>query len=290
VVFHAQYGQVVMSTGTLVSTDWLAANLGQPNLSVVDASWHMPDAGRDAAAEFQERHIPGAVHFDIDKVADPSSGLPHTLADEAHFAAAAGALGLSENRIIVVYDSAGLFSAPRVWWNLKIMGAEHVHVLDGGLPKWLAEGRPVESGKANPEPRTFSPRLDHGAVAHVNDVLVALDADIQIVDARSPGRYRGEEAEPRPGVRPGHIPGSHNVHYRTLLTADGRLKTREELAEAFGAGGVDPTRPIITTCGSGVSAAILALGIEQLGHEVPRLFDGSWAEWGGRQDLPISQG
>lgn len=276
-------------TETLVSTDWLAARLGDPDIAVVDASWYMPGTEGDAEAEFLAGHIPGAVRFDIDTIADRSSGLPHTLADEAGFASAVGALGISEAQTIVVYDSAGLWSAPRVWWNFRVMGAERVHLLDGGLPKWRAEGRPLETGEARITPRTFTPRLDRGAVATLEDVRAAMDADIQIVDARSPTRYRGEEQEPRPGVQPGHIPGSHNVHYRSLLTPDGRLKGAEDLREVFGAAGVDPARATITTCGSGVTAAILALGIERLGYEVPRLFDGSWAEWGGRPDVPITR-
>jgi thiosulfate/3-mercaptopyruvate sulfurtransferase len=277
-------------TETLVSTDWLAARLGDPEVAVIDASWYMPGTEGDAEAEFLAGHIPGAVRFDIDAIADHTSGLPHTLADEAKFAAAVGALGISEAQTIVIYDSAGLWSAPRVWWNFRVMGAERVHLLDGGLPKWRAEERPLETGAARVTPRTFTPRLDHGAVAVLDDVRAALDADIQIVDARSPGRYRGEEAEPRPGVQPGHIPGSHNVHYRSLLTPDGRLKSAEELREVFSAAGVDPARATITTCGSGVSAAILAVAIERTGHEVPRLFDGSWAEWGSRPDVPIARG
>jgi thiosulfate/3-mercaptopyruvate sulfurtransferase len=273
-----------------VSTDWLDAHLGRADVAVVDASWHMPDAGRDAASEFREAHIPGAVHFDMDRIADAASALPHTLADEAAFAAAVGALGISDEQTIVVYDSAGLFAAPRVWWNFRIMGAEKVKLLDGGLPKWRAEGRPLDSGETMAEPRTFHPRLDHGAVAALEDVRAALDADIQIVDARSPTRYRGEEQEPRPGVKPGHIPGSHNVHYRSLLTAEGRLKPPGDLAGIFGAAGVDPARPMITTCGSGVSAAILALAVQELGHEIPRLYDGSWADWGSRDGVPIALG
>ncbi|MGQ4272998.1 3-mercaptopyruvate sulfurtransferase [Terrihabitans sp. B22-R8] len=276
-------------TAALVSTEWLAAHLGQPDIAIVDASWHMPDANRDARAEFLDAHLPGAVHFDIDRIADLSSGLPHTLADEAVFAEAAGALGISEDQTIVVYEAGGLFAAARVWWNFRIMGAEKVFILDGGLTKWTAEGRPVDRGEVHPQPRTFLPRIDHGAVAHLDDMKAALDADIQIVDARSPGRYSGQEADPRAGVRSGHVPGSHNVHYRTLLTPDGRLKDAAGLSAAFNAGGVDPARAMITTCGSGVTAAILALAVHQLGQEVPRLYDGSWSEWGSRDDVPIAQ-
>jgi thiosulfate/3-mercaptopyruvate sulfurtransferase len=273
--------------GTLVSTDWLAARLGNPGVAVVDASWYM--TARDPDAEFLAAHIPGAVRFDMDKIADHSSGLPHTLAKPEDFARAVGALGISEDMTIVVYDGSGLFAAPRVWWNFRVMGAKNVHVLDGGFPKWQAEKRPVENGTAKPKPKTFTPTFDAKAVAALDDVRTALDDKIQVVDARSATRYRGEEKEPRPGVEPGHMPGSRNVHYASIIE-EGRLKDRPALEAAFRAAGVDPAQPMTTTCGSGVSAAILALAVETLGHGVPRLYDGSWAEWGGRKDTPKERG
>ncbi len=277
-------------SGFLVTTDWLAGRLGELDIAIVDASWYMPKTGRDPEAEYLAAHIPGAVRFDIDVVADTDSDLPHTLATPQAFAAKAGKLGISENMTVVVYDGAGLFSAPRVWWNFRVMGAKDVRVLDGGFPKWQAENRPVETGpqKARAE-KTFSPRLNWLAIASKASVLTAMRDGTQILDARSPGRFRGEEAEPRAGVEPGHIPGSRNIHYASLIE-DGRLKDRAALHAAFDAAGVDFDRPVLTTCGSGVSAAILALAVEELGHQLPRLYDGSWTEWGGDPDTPKELG
>lgn len=274
---------------TLVSTDWLAARLGDPKVAVVDASWYMPKSGRDPDADYRAAHIPGAVRFNIDEVADHSSDLPHTLAKPDDFARAAGALGISEDMTIVVYDGAGLFSAPRVWWNFRIMGAKDVRVLDGGFPKWQAENRPVESGMTKRAAKTFVAEFDAGAVSDVDDVRTALSGEVQVVDARSATRFRGEEQEPRPGVEAGHMPGAKNVHYASII-ADGRLKDTAELEKIFRAAGVDPSKPMLTTCGSGVSAAILALAVEKIGNTVPRIYDGSWAEWGGRPDTPKERG
>ncbi len=277
-------------SGFLVTTDWLAGRLGDPDIAIVDASWYMPKTGRDPEAEYLAAHIPGAVRFDIDVVADTDSDLPHTLATPQAFATEAGRLGISENMTVVVYDGAGLFSAPRVWWNFRVMGAKDVRVLDGGFPKWQAENRPVETGpqKARAE-KTFSPRLNWLAVASKASILTAMRDGTQILDARSPGRFRGEEAEPRAGVEPGHIPGSRNIHYASLIE-DGRLKDKAALHAAFDAAGVDFDQPVLTTCGSGVSAAILALAVEELGHQLPRLYDGSWTEWGGDPDTPKERG
>jgi thiosulfate/3-mercaptopyruvate sulfurtransferase len=274
---------------TLVTTDWLAARLGDPNVAIVDASWYMPKSGRDADVEYVAAHIPGAVRFDIDKIADPSSDLPHTLAPPEDFARAAGALGISENMTIVAYDGAGLFSAARVWWNFRIMGALDVHVLDGGFPKWQAEKRPVESGAVTRAPKMFTAKFDANAVAMTDDVRAALASGMQVVDARSGTRFRGEEREPRHGVEAGHMPSAKNVHYSSILT-DGRMKDAGDLDRIFRAAGVDPAKPMLTTCGSGITAAILALAVEKLGHGVPRLYDGSWAEWGGRSDTPKERG
>ena len=284
----AEHRQMVMAN-TLVSTDWLAARLGDPKVAVVDASWYMPKSGRDPDADYRAAHIPGAVRFNIDEVADHSSDLPHTLAKPDDFARAAGALGISEDMTIVVYDGAGLFSAPRVWWNFRIMGAKDVRVLDGGFPKWQAENRPVESGMTKRAAKTFVAEFDAGAVSDVDDVRTALSGEVQVVDARSATRFRGEEQEPRPGVEAGHMPGAKNVHYASIIE-DGRLKDAAELEKIFRAAGVDPSKPMLTTCGSGVSAAILALAVEKIGNTVPRIYDGSWAEWGGRPDTPKERG
>ncbi len=236
-----------MAESHLVSTDWLAERLGAPGIAVVDASWHMPDANRNAAEEFRARHIPGAVFFDIDAIADKSTDLPHMLPDPVAFSSAMRKLGIGDGFSIVVYDSHGLFSAPRVWWTFRAFGKRDVSILDGGLPKWLAEGRPIAEGESAPPPRHFTCRLDHALVATRDDVKAASaragESGVpQIVDARSAGRFRGEEAEPRPGVRSGRIPGSRNLHWEALLT-DGRLKPPHELAAAFAAAKVDISRP-----------------------------------------------
>lgn len=274
---------------TLVSTEWLAAHLGDQKLAVVDASWYMPNTGRDPDKEYLAAHIPGAVRFNMDEIADPDSGLPHTIADPELFARRVGELGISEDMTIVVYDAVGLFSAPRVWWNFRVMGAKDVRVLDGGFPKWEAENRPTQSGAVKPKPKKFTPHADTGAVAYLNDIRSALDSGLQIVDARSPTRFRGEEEEPRAGVEPGHMPGAKNVHYSSIIS-DGKLKNAEDLTKIFRAAGVDPAAPMVTTCGSGVSAAILALAVDKMGYGVPRLYDGSWTEWGGNPDTPKARG
>jgi thiosulfate/3-mercaptopyruvate sulfurtransferase len=274
----------------LVSTDWLAAQLGAPDLVVIDGSYHLPAAKRDAGAEYRAAHIPGAVFFDIEEIADHSSDLPHMLPGAEAFAAAAGALGIGNGMRIVVYDSAGLFSAARVWWTFRVFGAERVFILDGGLPKWLAEGRPVESGEVVREPRKFSARKNDKAVKAVEEVRQALrSGSAQIVDARSAERFRGEAPEPRPDVRPGHMPGSRNVPYSGLIE-NGRLVSPDRIGAAFAAGGVDLDAPIVTSCGSGVTAAILWLALDALGKEPAGLYDGSWVEWGSRSDLPIATG
>lgn len=260
----------------------------------MDASWHMPDANRNAAQEFCARHIPGAVFFDIDAIADKSTDLPHMLPDPVAFSSAMRKLGIGDGFSIVVYDSHGLYSAPRVWWTFRAFGKHDVSVLDGGLPKWIAEGRAIAEGEACPQARHFTCRLDHALVATRDDVKAASgragEANApQIVDARSAGRFRGEEIEPRPGVRRGRIPGSFNLHWEALLT-DGRLKPPHELATAFADAGVDISRPILTTCGSGVTAAILSLALAALGRETAPVYDGSWADWGGCADLPLATG
>ncbi len=270
-----------MTNPYLVSTDWLAERLDDPQVVAVDGSWHLPDAGRDGRTEYLDRHIPGAVFFDINAVADTSTNLPHMLPSTEVFAREVGKLGIGDGMTVVVYDGAGLFSAPRVWWTFRTMGADNVFVLDGGFPKWLAEGRPTEGGAGSQPPKTFTPRFAGSAAKSADDVAAALESGAaQVVDARPAARFRGEAPEPRPGLASGHIPGSLNLPSSTLVR-DGRLVDDEaELRRAFEAAGVDVSKPIVTTCGSGVSAAILALGLEGLGAKADGVYDGSWADWG----------
>jgi len=274
----------------LVSTDWLAKRLGSPGLAIVDASWHLPSANRDAHAEFLRQHIPHAVHFDIDAIADKSTNLPHMLPDAVAFSSAARKLGVGDGMKIVVYDSLGLFSAPRVWWTFRVFGARDVAILDGGLPKWLAEGRPVADGPALPQPRHFTARLDHSLVASLDDIRAASEKKTtQILDARSAARFQGDEIEPRPGLRSGHIPGARNLPWTDLLH-EGRLRPREDLEAAFAKAGIDPARPTLTTCGSGVSASILSFALANAGHDIAPVYDGSWSEWGQVSDRPVAIG
>lgn len=275
----------------LVSTAWLAERLGAPDLRIVDATWFMPAENRSGRAEHLLAHIPGAVFFDIDEIADRSTDLPHMLPTPEAFAQAAGALGLTPDAEVVVYDAHGIFSAPRVWWMLRAMGFPRVHVLDGGLKAWRAEGRPLESGPVDPAPATFAPKFDAALVRHADDVSTILrTGSAQMVDARPPARFRGEAPEPRAGLRGGHMPGACNVCWNVLVTEDGRLKTGEALEAAFQSAGVDLARPIVTTCGSGVSAAVLALGLARLGLDRVPIYDGSWTEWGGLADAPVVTG
>ncbi len=276
---------------TLVSTDWLEAHLKDPDLRILDASWFMPDTARDAKAEYKAAHIPGARFFDIDEISDQRSGLPHMAPPPEKFVSRMRAMGVGDGHQVVVYDGTGLFSAARVWWTFRLMGKTDVAVLDGGFPKWQAEGRPVEDMPPVLRDRHITVSRQAHLVRDVTQVAAAAKlGDHAIIDARGPGRFAGTEPEPRPGLRGGHIPGSQNVHYASLLDADGTLKAPGELRMIFEAAGVDLAKPVITTCGSGVTAAILNLALERIGKHDHSLYDGSWAEWGMYGDLKVAQG
>lgn len=277
-------------TDPFVSTAWLADHLADPNVAIVDGSWYLPAANRDPRAEYLAGHIPGAIWFDVDKYADLSTDLPHMLMNPNDFGVLAGRLGIAEKMTIVVYDGMGLFSAPRVRWTFMTMGASDVRILTGGLPKWRAEGRPVEAGEATRAATTFAVDFDPASVANLKQMQgFSRDGTRQIADARPAGRFRGEVAEPRPGLRSGHMPNALSAPADTLVE-NGQLKPAETLRAQFAAAGIDLTKPIATTCGSGVTAATLKLALEQAGARDVILYDGAWAEWGGRDDVEVVKG
>jgi thiosulfate/3-mercaptopyruvate sulfurtransferase len=271
----------------IVSAGWLLQNLDR--VRAVDASWYMPADKRDAKAEFEAAHVPGAVFYDIDTLSDRNTSLPHMLPPPDQFARDAGVLGIGDDDMVVVYDGTGIFSAPRVWWALKAMGHDKVAVLDGGLPAWKAAGGALQSGPAAPRLATFHARPNRAILRDFEAVKAAL-GNTQVLDARSAPRFEGSEPEPRAGLKSGHMPGAANIPYRAVLTGDGKLKDDSALQKLFAEKGLDLRAPIITSCGSGVTAAILMLALEKLGSRQVAIYDGSWTEWGGRDDTPIATG
>jgi thiosulfate/3-mercaptopyruvate sulfurtransferase len=273
----------------LIETDELERELDAPDFVIIDATWYMPDEGKDARTEYLAEHIPGAIFFDIDEIADTSAALPHMLPPPEKFSSRMRKMGIGDGQRVVVYDRHGMFSAPRVWWMFRVMGAEDVSVLNGGLPKWKREGRPLVMGEARPRTsRHFTARRNLDLVRDMDDVKTLIhDRSAILVDARSPDRFAGKAPEPRAGLRSGHIPGAHNVPYGQLLNADGTLKSTDALNKVFDAAGVDPHKPVVTSCGSGITACVLALALAETGHRRTSVYDGSWAEWGADESLPI---
>jgi thiosulfate/3-mercaptopyruvate sulfurtransferase len=276
---------------TIVSTDWLASHLKDPDLRVLDGTWFMPAERRDAKAEYAQAHIPGARFFDIDEISDNRSDLPHMAPSVEKFMSRTRAMGVGDGHQVVVYDAHGLFSAARVWWLFLLMGQDNIAVLDGGLPKWLAEGHPTEDMPPIVRDRHITVRRQNQMVKDVTQVSAASKLrDYEVLDARSPGRFRGDDPEPREGLRNGHIPGSKNVYHRDLLNDDGTMKTPEDLRAVFDAAGADLSKPAITSCGSGVTAAIINLALERIGKTDHALYDGSWTEWGAFPTVPVATG
>ncbi|MCA1365843.1 3-mercaptopyruvate sulfurtransferase [Bradyrhizobium sp. BRP14] len=274
----------------VVSADWLEQRLGDPSIKIVDAAWYLPAQNRDPKAEYKAAHIPGAVFFDQDAIANQTSGLPHTLPSPEAFAKAVGAMGIGEDDTIVVYDGLGIFTAPRVWWMFRIMGARNVFVLDGGMDGWKAEGRPTTTEVPTPAPRVFDASFHAQAVTSFERMRDIVENRLaQIADARSAGRFAGEEAEPRAGVRSGHMPDAKSLP-SGAFSDNGKLKSLDALRRTFADAGIDLSKPVVTTCGSGVTAAIITLALQSLGHSDNTLYDGSWSEWGGRSDTPVATG
>ncbi len=271
-----------------VSTDWLARHLGDPALKALDASWHLPGSGRDALSEFKERHIPGATFFDLDGISDPASPYPHMLPGELEFTRMMRKLGLGNHDRIVIYDSGGVQAAVRAFWMFRIFGHDDVRILDGGFGKWLSEGQPVEAGAPEEKTGHFSAQRRQDMLATKADVAHAIrEGSGEILDARGGPRFSGREAEPRPGLRGGHMPGAKNIPYGNFYKADGTFIDEAGLQALFEEAGVDLTKPLITTCGSGVTACILELGLKLIGKSDVRVYDGSWVEWASDPETPV---
>lgn len=274
----------------IVTADWLEKSLGSPDLRIVDASFYLPAQKRNAAEEYAAAHIPGAVLFDQNAIADHSTDLPHMVPAPEVFAEAVGRMGISETDTIVIYDGIGVFASPRVWWLFRTMGAKTVFVLDGGMDGWRRDGRPVTSELPEPPPATFTPRFEAARVTSLEAMkAIVSEGRVQIADARSAGRFAGTDPEPRAGLRSGHMPGARSMPV-TQLTEGGRLKPLAELRSALEGAGIDLSRPVVTSCGSGITAAIITLSLASLGHDDNTLYDGSWTEWGGRTDTPVVTG
>jgi thiosulfate/3-mercaptopyruvate sulfurtransferase len=274
----------------IVDADWLQERLGEPGLTIIDASWYLPAQKRDARAEYDAAHIPGARFLDQDAVSDPDSALPHTLPSPQHFSQYVGSMGVSADDIIIIYDGPGFFSAPRAWWMFRVMGVFQTYILDGGFDGWKAAGRPVTAEQTKIAPSVFHADFDASRVASLADMRRVVETkESQIADARGPGRFTGSEPEPRAGVRSGHMPGARNLPY-SALSENGKLLPKDRLREVIEGAGIDLSNPVITSCGSGITAAVVTLALETLGHTQNRLYDGSWTEWGGLSDTPVVTG